>query len=149
MAKHFISQKDYLKAAQVFHWASKEHYQLWFTGRMGRHRRTEVMLPRLVRKGKLRVCRLGRKFFYAAPRKGHDLSKVYHGLGCTEALVRFWRSKMDCTIIPEKDFRGFGIVPEWGLLYHELHLLLFEFCTLDNSKRPGLIKSKISRYEKY
>ncbi len=147
MALHYISQKEYLQAAQWFHWASKEHYQLWFTGRTGRHRRTEVMLHRLVKKGKLRTTRAGRKLLYAAPRKGYDLGKVDHGLACTEALVRFWRSKMDCKIIPEKAFRGFGIVPEWGLLYPSSQLLLFEFCTMNNSKRPGLVKSKITRYE--
>ena len=48
-----VSKDDYLKAAQLFHWAKREHYQMWFTGSLERNRRTEVMLPRLVKKGKL------------------------------------------------------------------------------------------------
>ncbi|MFC1879103.1 hypothetical protein ACFLZW_04250 [Chloroflexota bacterium] len=70
-----------------------------------------------------------------------------HGLGCTEGLVRFYRSDMDCQVIPERKLRGFGIVPEAGILYPNNTLLLYEFCTHDNFNRPGLILSKITRYQ--
>lgn len=148
MGRHYISQKDYLQASQVFHWASREHYLIWFTGKLDRHKRTEVMLPRLAKKGKLKVIRRGRKLYYACPRISRkiDMDKLDHGLGCTEGLVRFWRSRMDCTVIPEKSFRGFGIVAEWGILYPNKKLLLFEFCTADNTQRASMIQNKVKRY---
>ena len=50
-------------------------------------------------------------------------------------------------IIPERYFRGFGIVPEWGIKYSE-SLLLFEFCTRDNASRSGLVNQKVAMYQK-
>ena len=38
------------------------------------------------------------------------------------------------------------MVPEWGILYNNGKLLLYEFCTEDNFSRKGVIKSKITRY---
>jgi hypothetical protein len=44
---------EYLAAGQLFHWATVEHYRLLFTGSDRRHKRTEIMLPRLVQERKL------------------------------------------------------------------------------------------------
>jgi hypothetical protein len=147
--KGTIGKDQYLKAAQVFHWATREHYAEWFTGEPGRHRRTEVMLPRLVRKGKLRVARYGRWIVYSAPRRARGENyNIPHGLACTEGLVRFWRSDMTAEIIPERAFRGGGVIPEWGLRFSNGNLLLYEFCTEDNFQRYGLVKGKMNRYQK-
>ena len=149
MSRHpLIKQKDFLSAAQVFHWATREHFVMWFTGKVGRHRRTEVILPRLVRHGKLRSLKYGNRLVYCAPRRsrGQQLF-VEHGLGCTEGLVRIWRSQMNCLIIPERYFKGFGNVPEWGIRYPSGKLLIFEFCTSGNFVKPGLINNKIMRYK--
>ena len=54
---------------------------------------------------------------------------------------------MTAEIIPEKSFRGGGVIPEWGLRYSSGKLLLFEFCTRNNFERYGLVKSKMSRYK--
>jgi len=145
-----ISKYEYLKVGQLFDWADKEHYVKWFTGRSGRHRRTETMLPRLVRKGKLKTKRVGKKIAYIVPRKGRKPHpNIEHGLGSTEGLVRFWRSRMDGLIIPERHFRGFGIVPEWGISYNNGKILLYEFCTADNFFRSGNIQGKMTRYNQY
>ena len=145
-----ISKFDYLKAAQLFDWATKEHYILYFTGEKERHRRTEVILPRLVEKGKLLTQRFGKKLVYIVPRKGRKPHpNIEHGLGCSEGLVRIWRSRMEGMIIPERKFRGFGIIPEWGIGYDNGKMLLFEFCTASNFYKSGNVQGKITRYNNY
>src|SRR5215204_2817347 len=135
MAKITIPMELYIEASSVFHWATKRHYQLWFTGQESkRHRRSESVLLRLVKKGKLRSVLYGSRLIYTLPKKvkRSGLEKVVHGLACTECLVRFYRSKMDGVAIAEKYFQGMGCVPEWGIIYPDGKLLLFEFCTKSN-----------------
>lgn len=169
-----IQKKEYLKAGQCFHWATVDHYKTWFTGRSGRHKRTETILPRLVQAGKLRALRYGKKLVYSVPRrtrkklenhfygdketlKKHgdqialEIYRVDHGLACTEGLVRFWRSKMEGIIIPEKYFRsingGSSGLPEWGIIYPNGSMLLYEHCTADNFYRPRHVERKVIRYQ--
>jgi len=142
---HYLNEKVYLEAAQGFHWATKEHFSRFLTGTDERHRRTEIVLPRLVKKGKIAVRRHGKRYVYAALSKKNN-QDIEHGLACTEGLVRFWLSRNEATIIPEKRFRGFGIVPEWGLKYPNGKLLLYEHCTYDNFKRKRVVKTKVNRY---
>lgn len=140
-----ISKFEYLEAGQLFHWGDSSHYVRWFVGDVGRHKRTEVMLPRLVRKGKLISRRFERRLVYTVPRRKNDRN-IAHGLGCTEGLVRFWRSDREGLIVPERHLRGSGIVPEFGIRYKTRQMLLYEFCTADNFYRPGNMKGKITRY---
>lgn len=141
----------------MFHWATKRHYQLWFTGQTRtRHRRTESALRRLTQSGRLRAVYYGKKLIYSLPRKSKGsrtdefsgLSKVVHGLACTECLVRFIRSKMDGTVIAERYFSTLGIVPEWGIVYSSGSMLLFEFCTRNNFLFSGKLIGKVSAYRK-
>ena len=120
---------------------------MWLTGEVKRHHRTEKMLLRLVRKGKLVAKNDGRKVIYTVPRRKNNRD-VRHGLACTEALVRFYRSK-EGIVIPEHKFtrQQNGVVPEWGIKYPGGMMVLFEFCTYDNFKR-GAVKSKVKRYLK-
>ena len=135
----------------MFHWATKEHYMLWFYGRVGRSKRIEVLLPRLVEQGKLVARRHGKRLIYSIPRKGlkkyRDLYQpnIAHELACTEGLVRIMLSKPDCEVIPTGRFFGFGVVPEWGIRYPSGKLLLYEFCTEDNFLRK--LKGKVARYK--
>jgi len=144
-----LSQKRYLAAAQVFHWATQDHFTLWFTGSTKRSKRTEVILPRLVNKGELISTRHGKKLVYACPRRarrpGYFL-KVDHGLGCTEGLIRFWWSDMTAEIVEERFFFGCGSIPEWGLRYDSGKMILFEYCTGDNFNRTNVMKSKLAAY---
>ena len=157
MAKHAIPMELYIEASQVFHWATKRHFQLWFTGQESkRHRRTESVLRRLSKRGKLRNMLYGKKMIYSAPKnvKGkvvdefYGLSKVVHGLACTEGLVRFYRSRMDGVVVAERFFYGCGSVPEWGIIYPEGTMLLFEFSTKSNFMFSGKMKGKLQAYEK-
>lgn len=140
-----IRKKDYLQTGQHFAWATYEHYVLWFTGRLRRHKRTEVILPRLVKEGRLVAVRHGKRLVYSVPRRcqGKKYPDIEHGLGCTEGLVRFWLSQNDGIILPERAFRGLGVVPEWGILYPNGRLLLYEYGTPDNFY---LTKGKVTGY---
>ena len=98
MSRVTIRKSIYLKWGQLFQYATADHYKQVLTGSTERHKRTEVMLPRLVREGKLRTFKHGRVLVYAVPRytQGKDIF-VEHGLACTEGLVRFWRSTRSVT----------------------------------------------------
>jgi hypothetical protein len=146
MSKQTITIESYKDALEVFHWATKRHFQLWFTGQnQTRHRRTESVLVRLT-KNKVAVSHLYQgKLIYS---KKRALAEVVHGLACTECLVRFYRSNMDGTAVPEKYFRGLGSVPEWGIIYPKGTMLLFEFCTKSNFYYTGNMRGKLSAYEK-
>ena len=156
MVKHTIPLDKYLKTAQVFHWATQRHYELWFRGEQNkRDRRTESVLKKLTDKGKLRSVWHDKRKIYSVPRriKGKDnldigIPKIKHGLACTECLVRFWRSNTDGVVVAERFFYGFGSVPEWGIIYPNNKMLLLEFCTYDNFLRPGLMSSKMTAYQK-
>lgn len=146
---HTLSQKRYLSAAQVFHWATQDHFTLWFTGSKNRSKRTEVILPRLVNKGSLVATKYGKKMVYACPRRVRRpgfFFKVEHGLGCTEGLIRFWWSDMTAEIVEERFFFGCGSIPEWGLRYPNGKMLLFEYCTDDNFNRTNVMNSKLYAY---
>jgi hypothetical protein len=161
-------QKEYMEVANVFHWATRDDYVLWFTGTTGRDRRTERILPQLVKKGRLFSARYGSRLIYTTPERMQLLSKVapyndpqtnkagvhllqpYHGLSCTRCLVRFVRSYRNCEVIPEKFYRAsrMGVVPEWGIRYPTGKTLLFEFSTADQVMRNGVVAGKIVRYQK-
>jgi hypothetical protein len=140
---HTISIEEYMKWGQKLSWATQEHYKLLLGGHCERHRRTEQILPRLVKRGKLVSRRWGKKLAYAVPRIKN--SPLEHGLGCTETLVRTWLSDPEGSIIQEKDFRGLGSVADWGIKYSE-SLLLCEFSTENNFDGARIIKTKISKY---
>jgi len=172
MARKTIPLDKYLEAAQVFHFATIEHFILWFFGVLIRHRRTESVLRKLVLKGKLRCVRFGKRLVYTVPRRTKGKmpilpkenvkyeagksekaiagrNKILHGLACTEGLVRFWRADMTGEIIAERFFYGCGAVPEWGIRYLSGMMLLFEFCTKSNFLFSNNMKGKLNAYLKH
>lgn len=151
-ASTHIGSESYLDALRVFHWATKRHFQIWFTGKeTKRHGRSEKVLPRLSRRGKARVARYNRNLIYALPRKTkfEGLWRVEHGLACTECLVRFYRANTDGEAIAERFFKGFGSVPEWGIRYPNGKMLLFEFSTKTDFTYPGRMFGKLSAYKRH
>lgn len=153
MDTNYIHSDLFIEAAQGFHWAAMRHYQLWFTGQEAkRHRRSETVLRRLSERGKLRAVRYGKKLVYSLPRKTKNfdeldgLTRIRHGLACTECLVRFYRSRMDCEIIPERFFRRCGSVPEFGIRYPNKTVLLCEFSTRSNFLYYEMMNGKINAY---
>lgn len=149
MTRDCISQKKYLTAAQLFDWATKDQYKLWFTGSTGRHRRTEVILPRLVAQKKLIEFAYGKRKVYTVPRKelreDHYLF-IDHGLGCTEGLIRFFWAQMNGEIVQERYFAGCGVYPEWGIRYPNGKMLLFEFSTKSDFQTTNKIVNKLATY---
>ncbi|MCL4264783.1 MAG: hypothetical protein KJ069_16290 [Anaerolineae bacterium] len=145
MRKRTLQQ--FKEISNVFHWAEKRHYIWWFTGKdNGRHKFTEHNLPLLVEKGILKEHGWGKKKVYAA---WGSPQHIEHGLACTECLMRFVVSDVDCTLIGEKHFAGIGCKPEWGIKYPNDKLLVAEVSTLDNSTRSGLISRKVEAYRRY
>lgn len=101
------------------------------------------MLPRLVRYGRMVSKQHGKRFVYAAPSKKNI--PISHGLGVTETIVRICRSGNGGEFIPERLFKGFGSVPDWGIRYEE-KLLLVEFSTQNNFEGARIIKTKMTNY---
>lgn len=160
MRAYAIPKEKYLEASQLFHWATKEHFILWLTGEVKRHRRTEIILPRLASKWANKATRgrslfatkYGKRLIYACPRKVRHpdhLLKVEHGLGCTEVLVRFWRSNNSAIVIEERHFTRFGAVPESGLWYPNGKMLLIEFSTKNDFEYSNKMKSKLAAYRNH
>jgi len=156
MSRNTIPVDYYLDAAVVFHYATKEHFNLLLTGSSRRNTRTETVLLRLSKRKKLKAIKYGKKLVYMAPHKakGKDIEdlaiylKIVHGLSCTEGLVRFWRARTEGEMIAERFFYGCGIVPEWGIRYPDGKMLLFEFSTKSNFHFSGLMNGKINAYRR-
>jgi hypothetical protein len=147
-------QETYLAAAQVFHFAFREHFVLWFAGRTGRHWRTEHVLPALVKKGELIALPYGKRTLYAVPDRvrmapsGNQVAILpYHGLACTDILTRYVLADPTGEVLSENICRAnrWGAVPEWGIRYPQGTALLLEFCTADNVER-GKVASKVTKY---
>src|SRR5687767_7420766 len=104
MTRDTISISTYLETLGVFHWAYMRHFDLWFTGQTKKpHRRSRTVLKRLATRKhtKVRAVKVGKKIAYALKRKSRGdefagLSKLKHGIACTECLVRVFRSNMNC-----------------------------------------------------
>jgi hypothetical protein len=156
MSRNTIPVNYYLDAAAVFHYATKEQFNLLLTGSTRRNTRTETVLPRLTRRKKLKAIKYGKKLVYVASHKAKGKSgdelviypKIVHGLACTEGLVRFWRARTDGEIIAERFFYGCGIIPEWGIRYPNGKMLLFEFSTKSNFEFSGLMNGKLNAYRR-
>src|SRR5215216_1438554 len=74
------------------------------------------------------------------------MSKIYHGLACTECLVRIYRSATEGEIIAERYFRGCGSVPEVAIRFPNGTMLLLEFSTKSNFLYSELMNGKINAY---
>lgn len=146
---YYIQEKGLLKVAQCLNWFTKEQITLWFFEDTNRSRRIEVLLPRLVNKKpkpKLIKKEYGHRFVYVVPRLARSEDpQINHGLGVTEGLVRFYISDRSGEIIPPRKFEGLGARPEWGLKYGD-KILLYEFCTADNSERMNVLRNKVRAY---
>ena len=150
MPVHTILPIDtFLRVAQVFNWATKRHYVLWFTGEeRERHRRIEILLKRLSDKGKLRVQNYGNKKVYIVPRfRQTDFTQINHGLGVTEGLVRLILSDRTAVVIPERKFLS-KVRPEFGLVYGK-KTIYYEFCTQDNCRRLNVLRYKLHSYQEF
>src|SRR5687767_5269776 len=119
------------KFLDVAHWATKRQIQLYIRGAAPpRDGPIEKALLRMEKGKKVRVVqyKVTDQKCYALPRKTKNFNpldqvRLYHGLACTECMVRLYRSNTKCEVIPERAFRGLGSVPEGGILYPQGSLL--------------------------
>lgn len=161
MHKPSTSQEKYLEASQLFHWATKDHYNIWLYGSAKRSHRTEAVLPRLAkkwenlktRKRSLFSIDFGKRKIYTCPRRvrklGRELGifyKVEHGLGCTECLVRLWRSDTNAMVLGERYFFKCKCIPDIGLKYPNGKMILVEYQSKSSLYANNNIKNKLSRY---
>lgn len=113
----------------------------------------EKCLPALERGGRLFSERhRGEKVYSIARKEKVKPVSMDHEIACADILVRLWRCRMrESEIFTERAFRGFGIVPEGGIRYSEERntMLIYEYCTRSNFTHGGVMKSKITRYQKY
>ena len=155
------------KFFEVAHWATKRQTQLFIRGvAPPRDGPIEEELLRMERRKMLRVVqnKVTDPKYYALPRKTKnfnplDAVRLYHGLACTECMVRFYRSNTDCEVFPERAFRGLGSVPEGGILYGEVKdefgkvlrnpsLLVYEFSTKHDVSYPLNMIGKFQAYDR-
>ncbi|MDQ7850486.1 MAG: hypothetical protein RB148_09455 [Armatimonadota bacterium] len=149
-AMYTPSEQDYIRVSQVFHWAQARHFIEFFqveTSKGGRHKKTEKVLPRLVRKKELIAVRYKHKLVYSSPKRASEQPKIAHGLAVTEALVRLWTARREGEIFAERDFKGLGSVPEFGIRYGNGRMIVVELSTADNGRRVGLLRRKTARYQ--
>jgi hypothetical protein len=148
-----ITEDKVLQAVKMFRWVTRWILVLFFGGGQSRIKALEEMLPSLEREGRLIVTwHSGKKVYSIARKKKEKKVSIPHEIACALILVLLWRCRMsEGEIVPERVFRGFGIVPEGGLRYSEERntMLIFEYCTLKNFMHGGVMKSKITRYIKY
>jgi hypothetical protein len=144
------TQKEYLAWAEVLDWFVRELITLIFYGKLIRDGRTERILKKFRSKGRLRSVWYDGRWVYSARRinrRQYDQipDHIYHGLGCSEGLVRFYLSDPGAIIIPERKFKNLGYRPEWGMILSSGMTLLYEFCTADNVRRS--LKHKLQTYQ--
>ena len=154
MRRHsIITEDDVLRAVRMFRWVTRSTLELYFAGAEKRMKILETSLPALERGGRLFSERhRGEKVYSIARKENVKPVSMDHEIACADILVRLWRCRMEeGEIVPERAFRGFGIVPEGGIRYLEDRetMLTDEYTTRSNFTHGGVMKSKITRYKKY
>jgi len=155
MRHHSIITEDIvLKVVKVLRWVTRAVLVLYFWGVEKRTKALERLLPEMECEGKLDVTWHKGKKVYSAPRKKKVKPvSLAHEIACADILVRLWRCRMEeSEIVPERAFRSFGIVPENGIRYSEGRntMLIYEHeSRKDFMNHRGVMKSKLTRYQKY
>ena len=136
---------------EVAHWATNPQIQIGVRGYASRRYTTlERLLKSKTRSGDIRSGMYGKSRIYAKPIKTRnfdllDTDSVYHGLSCTECLIRLMTPK-EGDPLPEKAFRGYRRVPEFGILYKKT-LSLVEFSTKHDTEYSQKIRGKLIGYK--
>ena len=154
MGRHsIITRVDILRAVMLLRYVTQFVLRLFFIGGASRKKFLEKELPALEREGLLFVqWHDGEKVYSIARKNRGEPVSIAHEIACALILVLFWRCRMaEGEIVPERKFRGFGVVAEGGIRYSKERntMLIFEYCTSKNFKHGGVMKSKITRYIKY
>ena len=142
-----------LKWVRFFRYVKRSQLALLFMGTRQRIKALEVALPALERGGKITSTWLDGEKVYSPVRKNlvRPVS-LEHEVEVTEILILLWRCRMEeSELVPERTLRGHAVVPEGGIRYSKERGtgLVFEYCTRKNFNHGGVMKSKITRYQKH
>lgn len=152
MGRHStIAKDDVLRAVRLLRWVTRLVLVLFFGGTAKRIKALERLLPALERDGWIfSEWHRGEKVYSIARKRRVKPVSMDHEIACALILVLLWRCRIEeSEIVPERAFRGFGIVPEAGIRYSEERntMIVIEYETRKDYKRS--MKSKITRYKKY
>ena len=141
---------EYKRVAQLFDWAGRVHFTLYFHGENIRDGRSERVLKLLKDQEYLIAQVFGKVLIYSVRRRNRDgkhrgAEQIEHGLGHTIGLVRVRLADNQGIFSSGRNYKEYGFVPEWEVIYPTGKKLLFEFCTRDNFHRA--LKSKVERYQ--
>src|SRR5687768_6780951 len=115
------------------HWATNRQLQKWVRGfSTDRYSTIEKLLKQKAKRGDLREDHYGKPKVYAKPGKTRGGGRryrpyLYHEFSCTEFYIRCQKSKKGIGI-PQKDFKGTGVIPDIAIKYDK-SILLGEFET--------------------
>jgi hypothetical protein len=146
----------YLKMAQALDgWIKMEDFARIAAGR-NRFHQADSVVGWLARSNRLHWQKYHRRKVYIVPRlaKGQFFSdgrNIAHSLGSTDVRVRIAISDREAQIISERYFRInrlLGIIPDGGFLFPNGWVLLYEFCTQDNSQRLNVLRWKVHQYQR-
>jgi hypothetical protein len=152
MGRHsIITTDDVLRIIRLLRWATRFILVLFFGGGVKRIKALERLLPALERDGSLYAEWHRGEKVYSIPRERRVKPvSMDHELACALILVLLWRCRMEeGEIVPERAFRGFGVVPEGAIRYSKERntMIVIEYETNKDHKRAT--KGKITRYLKY
>jgi hypothetical protein len=120
MRRHsIITKDDVLTAIRLLRWVTRFILVLFFGGGMKRIKALERLLPSLEREGWLFTeWHKGEKVYSVARKERVKPVSMDHEIACAFILVILRRCRMEeSEFVPERAFRGFGIVPEGGFRY--------------------------------
>jgi hypothetical protein len=145
-----MTKGQLLKIVRIFKFITRRQLEEFFYGKARRSKALEQILPILEREGSLKFIRhKGSKVYFLPRKNGKKIIHLEHEVACTKILIRLWRCRMEeSEIMPERVFRGFYIVPDFGLRYSDSRgsMLLVEFLTERTFEHGGVAKSKITRF---
>lgn len=147
MRRALYTKDSYRRFFQRVKCATARQVRLYFTGSEKRHKRTEDLLPKFVRNRELVAVSHEGELVYFALRycKGKNFfERIPHDVACTELQIRLWWADRSGTIVPEREFFGFGSVADGGMMY-EKSMLLYELHTADNFYRHKP-ETKVAQY---
>ena len=152
MGRHsIITKADILRIIRLLRWTTRFILVLFFGGEARRKKALEKLLPALEREGLIYAeWYKGEKVYSIARKDRVKPVSMEHEIACALILVLLWRCRMaESEIVPERAFRGFGIVPEAGIRYSEERntMVVIEYETRKDYKRA--MKGKITRFKKY
>lgn len=154
---HKYTEKEFLEQLQYLDWATIRQMRTWL---FDHEERDNGWLERKAKKlseahpPKIRREWYAGRFVYSCKRINRTRTDsqpnhIYHGLGCTEGMIRLWKADPGKKQrLLASTFTGYAVRPEFGIWYASSGKSVdFEFSTQDNFERR--LEYKIRKYEPF